>query len=129
MFDIIYEYVDENKGKILLFFLFLILFCSIYFIISAAYENKENFINGVISGEITDKRIETVRDFFGRRTTEYRIYVGYEYKKKNREKIFVVSENTYLSYKIGEFFDSQDFRTAPLETEKEPPDNLPVLQG
>jgi len=79
-----------------------------------------------VSGTIVDKRIETLYGiFFTSPYTGYRLYVEYYYNGMEFKKPFTVSENTYLSYKIGEFFDSQDFRTAPLETEKEPPEAVP----
>jgi len=82
--------------------------------------SKNEAINKTYSGTVIDKKVETVTHYglfllTSETATEYRIYVEYEYEGMYRQskiarKHFSISEDVYLSYSIGDFFDSQNFR-------------------
>lgn len=67
------------------------------------------------AGEIINKEIENARHgLFVSSDSEYRIYIEFEYtyndEKKTGEKYFTVSQETYLAYDIGDWFDSHNFK-------------------
>lgn len=75
-----------------------------------------NAIDEISGGVIVDKRIINQRsNAINTYPTEYRIYIEGEYEwdgeKLSIQKYFCVPESTYLAYDIGDYFNSQDFRT------------------
>ena len=65
------------------------------------------------AGCISDKKIENARtNVFRAVPAEYRLYVDVEYDtpsgSRSTSKYFTVSEDIYLSYDIGDYFDSRN---------------------
>lgn len=77
---------------------------------SAAYDN-------IYDGVIVDKRlVSTHANVIRPSSTEYRIYITSEYIGDNGAavtitKYFSVPEDTYLSYNIGDYFNSHNYNT------------------
>ena len=82
------------------------------------YENKKN---AVVAGEITDKQVENGYSslFWGYTPQRYYLVVQWEYDNNEElvasEKSFEVERDVYLAYNIGDYFDSQNFKTADCE--------------
>ena len=77
---------------------------------SLAYDN-------IYEGVIVDKRlVSSNANLLRPSSTEYRIYITSEYTDENAEilsitKYYSVPEETYLSYDIGDYFNSHNYKT------------------
>ena len=70
----------------------------------------------VKAGEIVDKQMAVSGGFFSASTVIYRFYVSGEVEHNDElctvEKAFVVTENIYNQYSVGDWFDSQNLITS-----------------
>lgn len=75
---------------------------------------RDKAIELAYAGQISDKKIENAyTNIFRTVPAEYRLYIDVKYDTpdgpKTASKYFTVSEDTYLAYDIGDYFDSRNF--------------------
>ncbi len=90
-----------------------------YFRYEKKHLNYEKNIDSVHSGTIVDKKIENPYDgLFTSHGTRYYIVIGTEYDKptlfsssesEKATKSISVSEDVYIKYNVGDFFDSYKY--------------------
>ena len=83
---------------------------------AADISEQKQIVNEARAGIIVDKEIVNARStLFNDIPPEYRIYINCEYEHdgevKTVKKYFTVSENIYLAYNIGDYFNSQSYST------------------
>lgn len=107
--------------------------------ITGNYISRSRIINSISAGTICDKEIVNSTTSGGGGIvlggsspgiilggdeayipTRYRLHISFEYEYEGDvckgSKFFEVSEETYLAYNIGDYFDSHNYRTENVES-------------
>lgn len=76
-------------------------------------EKEAHIVDAAYEGEIVDKQIKNAsQGLFTYKDLEYKIVIGVDYEyageQKHTTKYFSVDKETYISYDIGDWFDSHN---------------------